>query len=231
MKTLTFEEKNQYVDALMTQYSDLRNPTAEKRFFSNQTFRNEIKFEPGEKILYLNYQSMKYVLTKAVLPVLFMILVSIFSIGGIRLLSETIAEDLASEDFPMGNLTPIFWALGITLVVIVGFTLIKQYLMSKSYRYIITDRRIIVGYTFLQRWTRSVEFSNIVDIVVHQPFFARWFSAGNVLLITGSNEGAYVGGAGGAKGTMMIRGFMNILTPFRIKNLIKEMMILYSEKT
>ncbi|MHA1611006.1 MAG: PH domain-containing protein [Promethearchaeota archaeon] len=224
MKTLTNEEKNQYLDQLMAEYADLRNPTAEKRFFSNQTFRNEIKFEPNERILYLNYQSLKYVLTKAIIPVLILILFSLMSFGGIRVFTESLEENLE-----IGNLAPVFWVLGITLVVIVGFTLLKQYLVSKSYRYIITDRRIIVGYTFLQRWTRAVEFGNIVDIVIHQPFFARLFKAGNVLLITGANEGAYVGGVGGAKGMMMIRGFMNIQTPFRIKSLIKELMTLYSE--
>ncbi len=230
MKTLTPEEKSFQLDRIMEEYSDLRNPTAEKRFFSNQTFRNEVKFEPNEKILYLNYQNMKYVLTRALVPVAIMILFIIFGIGGIGLFTDAIAEGFASEDLPFEILSPIFWGLGITLVLIVAFTLIKQYLMSKSYRYVITDRRIIVGYTFLQRWTRSVEFGNIVDTVVHQTFFARWFKAGNVLLITGSSEGAYVGGVGGAKGAMMIRGFMSILDPFRIKNLIREMITLYSEK-
>lgn len=219
MRKITDSEKKLYLDTLMKEYADLRNPTAERQFFNNNTFRSEIKFEPDEKILYLNYQNLKYVLIKSVLPVIFVVIFSFLAYGGYQKLSEEL----------FGEVPSFLLFIGLTIVLIVGFTLIKQYLQSKSYRYIITDRRIIVGYTFLQRWVRAVEFSNIVDIVVHQSLIARPFNAGNVMLITGSYEGVYVGGGTGVKGTMLIRGFMNVPDPFRIKNLIKGLMSLYSE--
>lgn len=214
-------EKNKLFDNIMRENSDLRNPSAEKSFFSNETFRNEIKFEPGEKLFYLNYQNLLIVISISVLPLILIIVLFLF---GYFKLKNNLFESNST-----GLIVLLITAF--ILLIAYGIPIIFRTIQSKSYRYIITDRRIIIGYTFLQRWTRIVEYSNIVDVVVHQPFFLRLFRSGNVLLITASNEGPYIrGSAAGTKGMMNNQGFMKIKYPFRIKRMIRQIMHVYTEK-
>ncbi|WP_457558333.1 PH domain-containing protein [Candidatus Harpocratesius sp.] len=218
---LNIAEKNRLFDNIMRENSDLRNPKAEKNFFSNETFRNEIKFEPGEKLFYLNYQNWFIVVVFNAIPLIITIALLLF--GFFKLKSKLFELD----SFELVILLIII----VIFLLIYGIPIVMKFIQSKSYRYIITDRRIIVGYTFLQRWTRIVEYSNIVDVVVHQPFFLRLFRSGNVLLITASNEGPYIrGSAAGTKGMMNNQGFMKIKYPFRIKRMIRQIMHVYTEK-
>lgn len=151
----------------MRENSDLRNPSAEKSF-SNETFRNEIKFEPGEKLFYLNYQNLLIVISISVLPLILIIVLFLF---GYFKLKNNLFES---------NSTGLIVLLITAFIILIayGIPIIFRTIQSKSYRYIITDRRIIIGYTFLQRWTRIVEYSNIVDVVVHQPFSCDFFDLG-----------------------------------------------------
>ncbi|MHA1777381.1 MAG: hypothetical protein DRO88_03120 [Promethearchaeia archaeon] len=218
----TLGEKTQQLDKIMQEFSDLRNLRAEKSFFANETFRNEVTFEPGEKIFYLNHQNLWIVLLVGVLPVIFML--SLFLIGYYELRTALIEDEFVA--------LVIVLVSGFMLLLAYGIPLALRLIQSKSFRYIITDRRIIIGYTFLQRWTRMVEYANIVDIVVHQPILLRLFHSGHLLFVTASNEGPYMGGGTrmSMKNVMNIRGFMNVPHPFRLKRMIRQIMKIYTEE-
>jgi hypothetical protein len=215
----------QFFQKLEDEFVDLKNPKAEKKFFNNSAFQVEFKFEPGEKILYLNYQNVKYV------------------IGSIFLTLGTIAAILIATFLTIGFIEVLDWGfIGMLLTIIVGIMAFVGILISvitfvsaSSYRYLITDRRLVMGYTLGQRWARSVNYSNILDLVVSQGPMGRLFHTGTLFIITGSNEGAMgaspaaAGGAQQAKQAMALAGFLNVKFPFRIKNLLSRIMHYYGE--
>ena len=205
-------DEQQFFSSLGQEYRDLRNPKTEERFFNNSAFQSEFRFEPGEILLYLSYQNIKYSIMQVVLPVVFIMAIAI----GIPL-ALSVFDGLI-------ELITILSFGGVAIAMIV-FKIIA----ATSFRYLITNKRIVVGYTFLQRWARSVDFTNIVDIVLRKGLIGRWFNVGNLFIITGSNEGMMGGTKGGnIKNVIQMRGFLNIQQPFRVKKLIKKIMAYYS---
>ncbi len=201
------------IDRIAEEFADLHNKRAEESFWKNPVFQREFKFEPGERILYLNYQNLKFVLIRSIIPLLFLFFLLVGTFVVIFLFT--------SEK----TLLFLFIVIGALYLISMLIGAIFLLITSKSYRYIITDRRIVVGYTFLQRWARSVDFYNIVDIVVRKGLIARLFNTGEVMIITGASEGLLVQGSAGAKSSFLLKGFMNIKNPFRVKNLIKTLML------
>ena len=205
-------EAHHFFSSLSEEYMDLRNPKAEERFFNNSAFQSEFRFEPEEQLLYLSTQNVKYSIVQIALPFL---LIAAIAIG--------IPLALSVFDGLVAIIT--ISTFGITAIGVI----IMKVIAATSFRYLITNKRIVIGYTFLQRWARSVDFSNILDLVVRKGLLGRLFDIGNVFIVTGSNEGMMGGAKGGnIKNVVLMRGFLNVHAPFRVKKLIKHIMRYYA---
>lgn len=206
------QTEEQFFSSIGQEFMDLRNPKAEERFFNNNAFKSEFRFEPGEQLLYLSYQNIKYSIFQVSLP---FIIIAVIAIG---------------IPFALSVFTGLVAIISIILFGIVAIVMIiVKVIGATSFRYLITNKRLVVGYTFLQRWARSVDYTNIVDIILRKGFIGRWFDIGNLFIITGSNEGMMGGAQGGnIKNVLQMRGFLNIYQPFRVKKLIKKIMSFYA---
>ncbi len=198
-----------FLDELMQKFGDLRNYRAENKFTQDKIFQKEFQLDATERILYLNYRDLWFARIKVIFP---SIIMSIILILGGTLWDATELQGVAQYFLP---------AAIIAIIILTVFTVILNSIVASSYRYIITDRRIIIGYTFFRRWVRSIYFSNIVDIIVQQGLLARLFRTGSILVITGSNEGTFMNTPDqDAKNVLQSRGFLGIKHPFRVKKLL-----------
>lgn len=206
------DEHQQFIDDVAFAFQDLRNQNAEDKFARNKTFKKEFKLDEDERILYLNYKDMWFTRFKILAPTFFIIILLFISSFFLNLsLSNDIQNNIISG----------------SIIIIVFFSIISlifNSIAASSYRYIITDRRIIIGYTFIRRWVRSIYFTNIVDITIEQNIFARLFKTGNLIIITGSDEGAMLNLPDkDVKNILQTRGFIGIRHPFRVKKLLNRL--------
>ena len=117
-------------------------------------------------------------------------------------------------------------ALGVVLVPLIG------YYYTKSFRYYVTNKRLIVYWKFLFIMIRETKIDKVTDLTVSQSIWGRVFSYGTVNPITpglqmkmpgqaGSSSGmasafsAFGGGSsrGGAE-SLSITGFSGVKDPF-----------------
>ncbi|MHA1339402.1 MAG: PH domain-containing protein [Promethearchaeota archaeon] len=205
----SYESKfpEEFFKQISKEFGDLRDPKAERKFAKDKAFQAEFKFEPNERLLFLRYQNVFFAIFRVIFG--FLIMGIFMSIPFITLKITDI-------------LIIIIPVIVISIIAIIS--IIFQIIYATSYRYIITDRRIIIGYTFIQRWSRSVNYSNIIDITVNQGVIARLFKVGSLNIITGSNEGVIAttqsSGMSSSSKVMFLTGFINVSNPFKIKRLI-----------
>jgi len=126
------------------------------------------------------------------------------------------------------------WLIAIILIVGIGFVLIPfiGYLYTKSFRYYVTNKRLIVYWKFLFIMIRETKIDKVTDLTISQSIWGRVFSYGTVNPITpglqmkmpgqaGSSSGmgsivSSFGGSGARGGaeSLSITGFSGIKDPF-----------------
>lgn len=207
-------EKNheEFIANIALAFSDIRNEEAETKFARNRTFQKEFKLDQGERILYLNHRNLWFARFQVLAPtsIFIITLIILMNVINISFLGETFRQ--------------VMIALIIMFIIFIGVIVIITSIAASSFRYIITDRRVIIGYTFIRRWVRSIFFSNIVDLVVRQGLFSKLFRSGTILIITASDEGALINTPDqNVKNIIQSRGFINIKNPFRVKKLLSRL--------
>jgi len=215
MESNNYESKfpEEFFKQIEEEFGDLRNPHVEQKFSKDHAFQVEFKFEPNERLLYFQYQKVKYAIFKTLLGCIMIFFIFSFPFILMDLLIPSINKYL--------NIAIIIIIVVICFIAILSIIFVT--ISATSYRYIITDRRIIIGYTLGQRWSRSVNFTNILDIIVRQGPIARLFGVGSINIITGSNEGfipVNASATGNVRNVIFLSGFINVPKPFKIKKLI-----------
>ncbi len=126
-----------------------------------------------------------------------------------------------------------FWqiTLAIVLILVVGLLIIPYigYLYTRSFRYYVTNKRLIVYWKFIFIIIRETKLEKITDVTVSQSLWGRVFSYGTIDPITpglqlkmtaqagGSSGGAAAFGSLGGDGpTMLAKNFGGVKDPFDV---------------
>ncbi len=124
-----------------------------------------------------------------------------------------------------------------TIILVVVFVIVAIFIplvitAAKANRYVITDKRIVIGVTFWWRLYRSYYYDMILDMIVQQGPLSRSVDAGSLLLVTASDGGVIPavpntrsrGATMGSNQTRaMPNGLRDIPSPFRVKQLVRRL--------
>lgn len=221
-------EHEDWIDALAAEFEDVMDPPARAEVLRNKTFLEEFKLAPDERIIYARFPNVKLVVART-----FIVLFSILGLTAGILLTVGVAFISVSPTlfFIMGLINTIILVVVFVIVVIFIPLIITA---AKANRYVITDKRVVIGVTFLWRMYRSYFYDMILDVIVQQGPIARAAGAGSLVLITASDGGVVAAAPNtrsrgitmGANQTRaMPSGLRDIPSPFRVKQLVRRLIL------